>query len=528
MTYKDPKPDILRIEELVKSVKFGDIKLPRFQRPFVWKDKDVRKLLDSIYKGYPIGSILLWVSSEKLASERSIGDLDIVITREDYPTNYLLDGQQRLSTLCGALYWNGKNKESLWNLSFDLEKEEFIHPKDVYRPFYFPLNKLISTSDFINQCKVFDNHEKKEIYYDRAEKLLKSIKDYKIPTVRIGDMTIQEVAPIFERINSTGRKLTVVDLMRAATWKGGFDLNDAINSIKEICEENNFVNIPETHILRNISAYFGISITREDIEKLRKTPSNDMQTATDSTIISYKDAINFIQNTLRIPSGSYIPYSMQTTLIVEFFHLCPSPTLNQERQLVKWFWHTSFSRHFEGGGAGQINKDLQSIRDFALNNTDEIKFLKPIVYTQIFSERLTLNKAISKAFALLLAIRKPRSLLTGELFNNESNFKYVNRDTFHSIFPKTQRHIEGINYESPLNYCLIDPIHNKILGDISPNVWIEAIKKELPNDYINILDSNFINFSAIKAILQNDPVSFFKIRNDSLISAISELIKNYS
>ena len=60
MNYRDPKPDIQRIEELVTGVKYGEIKLPKFQRPFVWKRKEVLKLLDSIYKGYPIGSILLW------------------------------------------------------------------------------------------------------------------------------------------------------------------------------------------------------------------------------------------------------------------------------------------------------------------------------------------------------------------------------------------------------------------------------------------------------------------------------------
>ena len=77
MNYRDPKPDIQRIEELVSGVKTGEIKLPKFQRPFVWKRKEVVKLLDSIYKGYPIGSILLWYTSEKLASERTIDDLEI-------------------------------------------------------------------------------------------------------------------------------------------------------------------------------------------------------------------------------------------------------------------------------------------------------------------------------------------------------------------------------------------------------------------------------------------------------------------
>ena len=202
MRYNDPKPDIQRIEEIVTGVKSGDIKLPKFQRPFVWKRKEVINLFDSIYNGYPIGSILLWNSTEKLESERTIADLSINDNNNKFfPTNYLLDGQQRISSLCGCLYWDAKDYRSLWNVVFDLEKEEFIYPKNENKAEYFPLNKLINTSDFILQCRKFENHPKNETYFKNAEKLLRSIKDYKIAVVKIGDMTINEVAPIFERIN---------------------------------------------------------------------------------------------------------------------------------------------------------------------------------------------------------------------------------------------------------------------------------------------------------------------------------------
>ena len=158
----DPKPEVLRIEELVIKVKTGDIKLPKFQRPFVWTKKDILNLLDSIYKSYPIGSILLWLTKEKLASERRIGDFEIEDRREEYPTNYLLDGQQRLSTLCGALFWNGDNPKSIWNIAFDLDKEKFVHPDGIDKSEYFPLNKLINTIDFLNECKRLETHKNKE------------------------------------------------------------------------------------------------------------------------------------------------------------------------------------------------------------------------------------------------------------------------------------------------------------------------------------------------------------------------------
>ncbi|MEZ4939357.1 MAG: DUF262 domain-containing protein [Saprospiraceae bacterium] len=174
MKYRDPKPDVIRIEELVIGVRTGDIKLPKFQRPFIWNKQDILKLWDSIYKGYPIGSILLWLTKERLASERKIADLDINEREEEYPTNYLLDGQQRLSSLCGPLYWNRRDKNSPWNIVFDVDKEIFIYPED-QKIEYFPLNKLLNTSDFIKQCKTFEAHDKKDKFIENSERLLQSI-----------------------------------------------------------------------------------------------------------------------------------------------------------------------------------------------------------------------------------------------------------------------------------------------------------------------------------------------------------------
>ena len=101
---RDPKPSVERIEQLARRIIDGDIILPKFQRDFVWDENQIINLLDSVSKNYPIGSILLWLSTQKLKSETNIAGLPFKDREREYPVNYLLDGQQRLSCICGGLF----------------------------------------------------------------------------------------------------------------------------------------------------------------------------------------------------------------------------------------------------------------------------------------------------------------------------------------------------------------------------------------------------------------------------------------
>ena len=124
---KDPQPTVDRIDELARRIKIGDVLLPKFQREFVWNRTQVIDLLDSIVRNYPIGSILLWQSRQELRNLNRIGDLEIKLPKPDYPVNYLLDGQQRLSTICGSIFWDGSDPQSVWNLAYDLRTKRFLH-----------------------------------------------------------------------------------------------------------------------------------------------------------------------------------------------------------------------------------------------------------------------------------------------------------------------------------------------------------------------------------------------------------------
>lgn len=525
------EPTDYRIQQLVDKVKYGGIKLPKFQRPFKWKRQDVIKIWDSVYKGYPIGSILLWYSSEKLASERRIGDLDIEISTDDLPTWYLLDGQQRLSSLCGPIYWDGRNKQSIWNVSFDLEDEVFFYPsKGEESISYFPLNKVLDTFSFMEQCEKFRGHEKQDIYKENSERLLKVVKDYRIAAVNIGNMSINEVAPVFERINSSGRKLTMLDLMRAATWSEEFDLNNAIYSIQDILKERYFESVPDTHILRNISASAGNDIHKEAVDKMRDLTPQQLHKAASDTEGAYKLAVDFLNDELQVFSYGYLPYGLQLTFLVEYFRICPTPNNQQRSTLKAWFWDTSFSRHYGKSNTGQQVKDLQLVRNFANGNSMDLTIEEKIRYKSFAEETFRLNNASSKSFGLLLASKRPKSLTDGSSINTQQALANINNHEYHHIFPKA--FLKSSGYSSTKinllpNICLLNFLGNRKISKTRPSIYLADIKNSLGSDLKQVLDSNLITMDAFQAGLDEDYGAFIDIRAKTIIAYMQTLVSEY-
>jgi len=129
------EPKARKIDKLLNEMEDGQIKLPAFQRGFVWKQNQVLDLLDSIYNDYPIGTILLWDSYEKLRSTRNIGGFLMPTRDPKLPVKYVLDGQQRLTAIY-ALFCQDRRLDTqldkykidpaIFDISFDLVEQKFV------------------------------------------------------------------------------------------------------------------------------------------------------------------------------------------------------------------------------------------------------------------------------------------------------------------------------------------------------------------------------------------------------------------
>lgn len=525
---QDVPPEIVRIEEVARRVKEGDIKLPKFQRAFVWRPSDIIDLLDSVYNGYPIGSILLWRTKQHLASERTIGDLTVDDRPEEYPTNYLLDGQQRISTICGALYWNGSDWKSKWNVAFDLREEKFIHVADDLKMYQFPLNRLLETRDFLSRARMLEASELPDrVQLIRvAEQLLSALKDYRVAAVVLGDMSVDEVAPIFERINSTGRRLTLVDLMRAATWRGDFDLDDAITGITDELDPNGFGDVPHKNVLRNITAATGRGISNSDIDKLRECTSDTLKQLAQTTGRSYKLAVDFLHTELRVYSYGFLPYGLQLTFLVEFFRTCPNPSLSQRDALKKWFWRTAISERYQGANTTKMSEDLTAIRKLALGQSAEMPTDGGLDMSGFLEFGFSLRNAVSKAFALLLASAKPRNLFDGAPISLDIALASANRIEFHHIFPKEFLRSKGYSQElinHPANICITNLNGNRSISHTAPSTYLRNIADRLGDSLDSVRESNFVSRAAWELAEAESYEEFLRVRSDDLTITALEL-----
>src|SRR5437764_1438134 len=112
------------VEELVSMIHRGELQLPEMQRRYVWRSTRVRDLMDSLYRGYPSGAILLWETEEEVP----VQDFAIRQKRSPYQSRkLLLDGQQRLTSLSSVIQGelvNVRGRKKPIELLFNLEHPE--------------------------------------------------------------------------------------------------------------------------------------------------------------------------------------------------------------------------------------------------------------------------------------------------------------------------------------------------------------------------------------------------------------------
>ncbi|MBF0135419.1 MAG: DUF262 domain-containing protein [Magnetococcales bacterium] len=368
MSQDDPRqipeirPEIVFIFELVRDVEAGKIRIPNFQRSFVWRRDQMLDLLDSIHRQFPIGSLLVWETDTQLSSMEWVGPVHVPPAIQGM-TAHVLDGQQRLSTLVGTMR-KPKPEEIVredddparWNINYNAKTNEFEHvrkgrPTEAY---HLPMRSLIDTISFLAECQRMnrDGGDDAPTYVARAEALARSFQAYKMPVIRIRNTSLSKAVEIFARLNTKGQTITADQMVTALTYtenstgRESFNLAKIIDSLIDLADRLHFGNISRTVILRACLAALGEDVYRTDwtrmLEKKRDELKNQFPSIIEEINKALTLSVSFFAE-MGIKTDRLLPYAMQMVILMAFFLKCPQPSNEQKKFLRRWVWVSSFA-----------------------------------------------------------------------------------------------------------------------------------------------------------------------------------------
>jgi len=270
-----PEPQGLTFSVLVNDIERGHIKIPQFQRDFVWSREKSAKLLDSILKGYPIGTFILWKTKESLRTVRNIGGASLPDTPAGDFTQHVLDGQQRLTSLYASIrglrVQRDNRTDDFSEMYIDLNADGDQDIVSIAPDGRDPAS-LIKVVDLLGAGLTALSAFPAQ-YHGRLEEYKRRLETYAFSVVLVKEAPLEVATEIFTRINVTGKPLSVFEIMVAKTFDAarGFDLADEYDRLAEELRNVDYSTISPSVVLQAVSMMLTGECTRKDILGLPKT-----------------------------------------------------------------------------------------------------------------------------------------------------------------------------------------------------------------------------------------------------------------
>lgn len=410
------------LTNLISEVDSGTIALPDLQRPFVWKDTQIRDLIDSLYKGLPAGLIILWKVGE--GSEfKPIG-----FDKSTTPSRLVIDGQQRLTSLftifTGKEVLDKNYKSRLPRIGFNPLTEEIdvinsSKEKDV--EWINNITEILLDKRNVRKTYIKSLKEKKpdlnideDLIEDNIDRIA-DIKHYPFSVLELSsDLDPEEVSEIFVRINSKGKVLNqsdfILTLLSIYYDEGRTALEEFSKGCKnpsvdgEVTSYNTIYAFPEPeHLIRSAVAYAFYRGRLKYAYLILKGRNFENRTTTkelrDTNLEIFKEALNDVLNlvywqdyTNLINSIGFINYkeliSSQVGFYVTYaFYLIGKIKFKVDiyklnRIISKWFVFSQLTQRYSGSPESIIEQDLISIK----NSQDFIEVLTNIMNNELTND----------------------------------------------------------------------------------------------------------------------------------------------
>lgn len=520
---------------LINEVRTGQVKIPQFQRQFVWDIKSSAKLIDSIIKGYPIGTFIFWRTNEELRAVRNIGNIILPVQEKGEFVNYVLDGQQRITSFFAAI--NGSNVEREGNKSEDFSKiyidldagieDEIVLTDNSERAAY----STIKLTELMEGDFTFLAGFPKS-YQDVILKYQNIIKGYNFNVINLRDASIDVATEVFTRLNVGGKALSLFEIMVAKTYDvaNGFDLAEKYGSLIKELSKVKYNEIPSSTILQVLAMIISKDCTRKEILKL---PKSKFVQNWDEAVDCIKRSVDFFRSS-GVPVSRLLPYNALVVTFSYFFHLHKlKPTGEIKQMLDDFFWRVSLGNRYSSGVESKLAKDVSKIEKIAKGQLPKYEWstdVSPENLMDVSVGWFSTGRSFVKAILCLYAMQKPKSFDNNLDVNIDNSWlKISTSKNYHHFFPKAwmRKNYPNMNsweYNNILNITIVDDYLNKNqIRTAAPSSYMKKFEKGNP-DIVKTMKTHLIGSLDKFGILDNDYEKFYQSRANAVSKELQKRI----
>ena len=513
------KPDSFGITMYLENLRRGHYQIPTFQREVVWHRDRIKRLWDSIYKFYPLGSILVWRTETKLQKHRDIGGHLLPEEPFSREFQYLLDGQQRTTALLTSIY-GGKDSDQnnhdphlFVDLTIDASDEvedkswrdRFLFWNEIDdrggdllrnsgRMKRYEAGLIVKLQDIAQR---FPDVERRLVeggrqdYDDPARielRRLKSIFDnYKLSFIELRGIEVTEVCQIFERINQAGQPLSMFDIVVAKTFRPeetgdpGFYLRGLLDAYRQELDKagSKYADLDNTMLLRILTVLVRDSFPDAGVHNITDRYLNVLRTehlkgVWEDARIAIRKVFDFLQNHLRLPGPALVPYGYFYLTLASYFFRNTKPDYDLLR---RYFWYVSFHR-----------EDLLSNTSHLRNHIDRLHEVRrggEFGFDRFLIDKDDLRKSAyrargrrSRAMLALFANQDPRDWAIPERsVLSDVYYMLTDHPNLHHIFPLDfcEKHLDEQHRryaDSLLNIAYLTQITNLRVSNKNPLIYL--------------------------------------------------------
>jgi len=476
---------VVKLSTILDQIDSGTVLLPEFQRGYVWNRDQVRGLMLSLYRGYPVGGLLLWETEAMRATVRGK-------TSGAGVRMLLLDGQQRITSLYGVVrgrapdFFEG-NATAFTGLRFNVETETFefyapakmrddAHWIDVTSLFVDGLGPHITR--FASDATVFGT------YVERLNRLHQLLdRDFHQETITGADKTVDVVVDIFNRVNSGGTVLSKGDLALAKICAQWPDARKTMREHLRRWDEAGF-RFSLDWLLRNATA---VATGRSRFTALDDVPADEFATALDDSAMYVGNFLDALSGRLGLDHDRVLMARYAFPVVSLLLHRNGGRFVNavQRDRVLFWYVHAALWGRFAGSTETMLAQDYQAVQDSDIDGLITVLERWRGGNLDIAARDFdgsTLGSRFYPLLYLLTRVRGARDLGSGLELKAEM-LGHLTSLQVHHIFPKALLYRTGYDrvlVNAIANFCFLTQDTNLVVGSREPADYLAEAEGRHP------------------------------------------------